>query len=140
MKTCHNKHHQEDSLYCTFCKIVDSVLHIFDLDSCCNTDDAQNGELMVTAEGEILIPLKSNPAHIKIEFKDCQHNVPCNSNHFDELEWEVISHDGHDCNGGHDKHDKHDKHEHEHDHEPKFSLHIKWNVSDVRDVVWMVCY
>ena len=127
MKTCHNKHHQEDSLHCIFCEIVDSVLHFFDLDNCCSADDTQNGELMVTADGEILIPLRSKPVHIRLEFKDCQHIVPCNPNHFDELEWEVISHDGH--HGGHD-----------HKHEPKFSLHIKWNVSDVRDVVWIVCY
>lgn len=131
MKQCHNKNHKEDSLYCIFCEILDSVLDVFGLDEDCPKEVDQNGELMVTGEGEIDIELKSLPKRIKLHFKESCTLVPCNPNHFDELEWEITS----DCNdGGHEHCHKH------HDHKAQFVLHVKWNVSDVKDITWKVSY
>jgi hypothetical protein len=119
MKHCHNKHHLIDLLFCKFCEIVDSILDLFGNHSCaCNPEEKQVGELMVTGKDEIDISLKSHPTHVKVNFTNSCHVVPCNPDHDDDLEWEVILSD---CGTQH-------------------TLHIEWNVSDIRDIAWSVCY
>ena len=133
-KYCHNKHHLIDQLYCNFCQILGSVLHFFDIegDGHHSNDKNQSGELMVSGSSEITIPLKSHPDYIRVIFKEVCNIVPCNPHHHDHLEWEVISEDHHDHHQDHGAHG--------HKHELKYSLHIKYEVSGVRDIIWVACY
>lgn len=118
MKNCHHKSNLFSFLYYKFCQFIDTIVHFFEDEDCCSNDAAQSGELMVTGEDEISIPLTGHPIHIRVFFKGSCNTVPCNPVHSDDLAWEVIaSH----CHTEH-------------------VLHITWNVSDVRDVVWKVCY
>lgn len=76
----------------------------------------QSGELVVVEKGEIRISLgHKEPCEIEVRFLN-RVIIPCNSiQDFDELTWEII------------------KHNHEDD---KYQLIIKWDVSEVRTIVW----
>ncbi len=78
----------------------------------------QSGELIVTGEDKVEIVLRGEPAQVAVKFKDTCVIVPCNPQHYDDLEYEVV------------------KHHHKH----HYTLVIRWNVSGVREIVWTVCY
>jgi hypothetical protein len=79
----------------------------------------QSGELTVTGKNSIHIPLEHLPAEVKVYFKDDCEVVPCNPHHVDRLEYEVHTNN------------KHHMH---------FMLIVKWDVSDVREIVWHVSF
>lgn len=78
----------------------------------------QAGELVVTGEDKVEIPLLHNnkPKRVIVKFKDHCVIVPCSPSHYDELDWEI-------------KHD-HDKN--------SYILVILWKVSGVRIIKWSV--
>lgn len=111
------------NLFCLFCyrvcSLVNVVLGWFGVGKDCHGDNTmQSGELIVTGKEEVEIPLRNFPSYVKVTFKDHCIVVPCNPQNFDELEWEVIKH----C------------------HKDHYKLHIKWNVTGVREIVWTVYF
>lgn len=80
----------------------------------------QSGELIVIGKDKAVIPLHGFPCAVKAYFKHNMHLIPCNPNHSDSLEYEVMV-----------------AHQNKH---KGFVLVIKWNVSGVRDIVWHVHY
>jgi hypothetical protein len=78
----------------------------------------QSGELIVTGQNELSIPLKKCPSEIRVYFKDNFEMTPCNASNADSLEYET--------------HESHEHHRH--------TLIIKWNVSGAREIRWHVGY
>jgi len=76
----------------------------------------QSGELIVTGEDSLHIPLDRNPAKVKVDFKDEVDMVPCSPHNVDSLEFTV------------------------HDHKNKFVLIIRWSVTGAREIKWQVLY
>lgn len=81
----------------------------------------QSGQLFVSGKNKVIINLKGHPDKVSVHFHGHSHVVPCNHHHHhDSLEWEVIV-------------------DNKHDH-IKYTLIIKWNVTDVRQIKWEACY
>lgn len=81
----------------------------------------QSGELIVAGKDEARIHLHNHnyPSKVTVCFHDEPNVVPCNLPHIDKLEWDLhisTSHHG------------------------KFTLFIKWEVSNVREIKWAVFY
>lgn len=70
------------------------------------------GELDVTGEDEIHIELPKRPKEVLALFSKHCHVTPCNPRHFDELRCYVCNFHRHHC------------------------LIIKWNVSNIRKIIW----
>ena len=83
----------------------------------------EGGELVVSGADKVSIPLLAFPHKVEVEFKKKHHHPPpCDPHHHphhDELEWEV--------------------HRNYHGHHA-YTLLIKWNVSDLREIFWTVYY
>lgn len=79
----------------------------------------QSGELIVTGKDHVTIKLHGNPSKVVVKFKDDCVLVPCNPVILDSLQWDINRSFTH--HGGYD-------------------LHIKWNVSDVREIEWAVYF
>lgn len=119
MKHCHHKHHLFGHLFCTFCEIVDSIVDLFGNNQCtCDVDKQQAGEIIVTGKDEMDIALDSHPKHVKVKFTNPCHTTPCDTDHSDDLAWEILTSD---CGS-------------------QYTLHIEWEVSGARDITWKVCY
>ena len=82
----------------------------------------QSGELIVTGKDQVVIKLDGPPAEVKCYFKDDIEVVPCSPHHADALEYEVV------------------EKETFFDLFVKFVLVIKWNVHDVRTIIWEAAY
>jgi hypothetical protein len=80
-----------------------------------NEHEIQFGEFCTTGKGKLDVDLLCPPKRIKVEFKDSPNQVPCNPHH-DRLSWDIVKTPG------------------------KLILVIKWNVSDIREIKWMVFY
>ncbi len=79
----------------------------------------QSGELIVTGKDQAVIPLRGLPHRVTCHFTHPQDPVPCNPHHEDWLEYSV---------------------HHSFSHHGGFSLHIKWEVTGVREIVWHAHY
>jgi len=79
----------------------------------------QQGELTVTGQDNITIPLHGLPTKVEVFFKGHDIPIPCNPHHHDELEAEVNS--SNTVLG-------------------RFVLKINWVVTGVREVVWRVFF
>jgi hypothetical protein len=80
----------------------------------------QSGELIVTGENSITIPLSGFPVEVHAKFKDCgPEAVPCDPGNVDFLSCDV-----HTSNT----------------HHSGFVLVISWSVSSVREIVWHAGY
>lgn len=79
----------------------------------------QSGELIVTGQNSIQIPLQKMPAEVKAQFKDEVDMTPCNPHNADYLEYDV--HTSNTVRSG-------------------LVLIISWSVSSVREIVWHVFY
>ena len=91
----------------------------------------QSGSLTVTGEGETFIVLAGRPREVIVRFKSEVNPVPCNPHHHDHLQHHIIHEDE-------DKRD-HKKPGHNH-HDRRFLLEIKWRVSGIREIDWIVIY
>lgn len=76
----------------------------------------QSGELIVIGRDSVTVNLKGAPAEVEVYFEHDLEVVPCNPQHRDELEWEVLR-------SG-----------------ELFVLSIKWGVTGVRGIKWKVLY
>lgn len=81
----------------------------------------QSGELIVTGKDQASFMLIKCPALIKIRFEGDGCVIPCNPQHYDFLDWQLITESknifGH-----------------------KHSLLIHWGVTGVRKIVWEAFY
>lgn len=79
----------------------------------------QSGELIVTGNNSIVIPLHRliYPSEVRVHFKDEISAVPCNPASADVLEFEVTANSL-----------------------GAFFLNINWSVSGVREIKWHVAY
>lgn len=93
--------------------LVNVVFDLFSYREDCKGESMQSGELIVTGENKVKINLKSYPSLLNVKFANNCVIVPCNSSNFDELEYEVVSHNHH------------------------FILVIKWKVTGIRNIVWV---
>lgn len=98
--------------------LTNEFLGLFGAGKDCQGETMQSGEIIVTGNDEVEIPLRTFPSYVKVAFKDHCVVVPCNPQNFDELEWEATKH-------------------HHKDH---YVLNIKWNVTGVREIVWTVYF
>ena len=80
----------------------------------------ENGELIVASKGRTYIDLTSKEIHEVLCYFLDPIETPCNPQHADLLEYEVV---------------KAHKHHHARSH---WVLAIKWDVSTVRTIVWEV--
>lgn len=81
----------------------------------------QGGELVVTGQDQVVIPLKDFPHRVEVKFKHKEEPPPCDINHnYDELDWEV--------------HRNYNSNTHQ------FVLKISWKVQDVRELFWVAYY
>ena len=80
----------------------------------------QSGELIVIGKDKVIIPLHGFPSAVKCYFRHNMCVIPCNPQHSDSLEYEVLA-------------------SHHHNHKG-YVLSIKWSVSGVREIVWHVHY
>lgn len=82
----------------------------------------ETGELIVSQRGEVEISLRDLPHRVEVFFKPKHEPPTCEHGHHhhheDHLEWEI-----------------HHRH-----HEHAYVLEIKWNVHDVREIIWSVSY
>lgn len=81
-----------------------------------NTDhEIQFGEMVVSAKGKSEIELPCVPKMIKVEFQDGPNTVPCDPHH-DKVTWDITKFCG------------------------KHIFIIKWHVSGVREIKWVLFY
>jgi hypothetical protein len=92
----------------------------------------QSGELTVSGKNSTHILLSGRPREVFVRFVGVD-PVPCNPHHHihDRLEYEVEVVDE-------DRKHHHDPGHHHHDRQ--FFLHIKWEVTGVREIYWIVRY
>jgi hypothetical protein len=92
----------------------------------------QSGTLTVTGNNSTLIPLLGHPHKVLVHFKDEIEPVPCNPHHHhDHLEHKI------------EHIDEDRRHHHEpghHHHDRQYALFIRWEVSGVREIDWIVIY
>jgi hypothetical protein len=81
----------------------------------------EGGELVVSGEDKVRIPLLAYPHRVEVTFKHKHHPPPCDQPdpHYDQLEWEVHNN----YYGPH-----------------RFTLIIKWKVFDLREIIWTAYY
>jgi hypothetical protein len=95
----------------------------------------QTGILTVTGEGKTELPLRGWPREVIVFFKPDHDPVPCDPHHH---------HHHNDHLSYHVEHEDEDRREHQkpghHHHDRKFFLEIKWKVSSVREIEWIVFY
>jgi hypothetical protein len=91
----------------------------------------QSGNLTVTGNNSVRIPLLGRPREVFCHFRHEHEPVPCNPHHQDHLEYKIESVDE-------DLH-IHIRIDHHH-HDRQFVLVIKWNVVDVREIEWLIVY
>lgn len=89
----------------------------------------QSGELTVTGKDSTRILLAGRPREVIVRFKHEHHHVPCNPHHHDLLEYEVIFVD--------ESPREHHRLGHHH-HDRLFYLVIRWEVSGMREIDWIV--
>jgi hypothetical protein len=91
----------------------------------------QQGNLTVSGDNFVRIPLSKYPHHVDVKFVGDQIPVPCNPHHHDELKYFIETVDE-------DPRHHHD-HPHRH-HDREFFLFIEWKVSGVREIHYLVVY
>lgn len=82
----------------------------------------EGGELIVVGHDKVEIPLKDFPHRVEVMFKHKHEPPPCDPHHHhhtDRLEWEI--------------------HRNFHSHHA-YSLHIRWHVSEVREIIWVAYF
>ena len=77
----------------------------------------QSGELIVIGRDSVSVSLRGAPAEVCVYFEHDLEVIPCNPQHRDELEYEVLS-----------------------DGIGDFILVISWSVTGVRGIKWKVSY
>ena len=77
--------------------------------------EVECGELFVTGKDNVEIDLPILPRAIEVKFKHREHHIPCNPHHH-KLSWEVC------------------KHHHQ------YKLIIKWDVSDLSEIIWVAYF
>lgn len=82
----------------------------------------EGGVLVVTGQDEVKIPIMDFPHRVEVLFKKKHGPPPCNPHHHhhDRLEWEV--------------------HRNYQFCKRTYNLIIRWNVQDIREIIWMVQY
>jgi hypothetical protein len=84
-----------------------------------------SGELDVTGKNKVELDLMRRPRRVRVHFKNDEVILPCNPNHFDELEWFVKEREEGEMDGPKKR---------------RFFLEINWSVNSSRAIVWQVLY